>query len=90
MIENIKDEIYELENKQVKGTKLRANIRQQLDGKKWSKIFFKVLQRQIMQNQTVFELYTDNNKSKYSSNPKDILESARKIMRNPAPTEAAT
>ena len=90
MIENIKDEIYELKNKQVKGTKLRANIRWQLDGKKWSKIFFKVLQRQIMQNQTVFELYTDNNKSKYSSNPKDILEFARKIMRNPAPTEAAT
>ena len=43
-----------------------------------------------MQNQTVFELYTDNNKSKYSSNPKDILESARKIMKNPPPTEAAT
>ena len=43
-----------------------------------------------MQNQTVFELYTDNNKSKFSSNPTDILESARKIMINPASTEAAT
>ena len=29
-----------------------------------------------MQNQTMFELYTDDNKLKYSSNPKDILESA--------------
>ena len=30
-----------------------------------------------MQNQTIFELYTDVNKSKYSSNPKDILKSAK-------------
>ena len=37
-----------------------------------------------MQNQTIFELYTDDNKSKYSSNPKDILKSAKKkrIMKN--------
>ena len=27
-----------------------------------------------MQNQTIFELYTDDNKLKYSSNPKDILK----------------
>ena len=31
-----------------------------------------------MQNQRIFELYTDNNKSKYSSNPKDILKSGKK------------
>ena len=31
-----------------------------------------------MQNQTIFELYTDHNKSKYSSNPKDILKSEKK------------
>ena len=31
-----------------------------------------------MQNETIFELYTDDNKSKYSSNPKDILKSAKK------------
>ena len=34
-----------------------------------------------MKNQTIFELYTDDNKSKYSSNPKDILQSAKKIMK---------
>ena len=34
-----------------------------------------------MENQTIFELYTDDNKSKYSSNPKDILKSAKKIMK---------
>ena len=34
-----------------------------------------------MKNQTIFELYTDNNKSKYSSNGKDVLKSARKIMK---------
>ena len=34
-----------------------------------------------MKNQTIFELYTDDNKSKYSSNPKDILKSAKKVMK---------
>ena len=40
-----------------------------------------------MQNQTIFELYTDDNKSKYSSNPKDILKSEKKIMKNSTPSE---
>ena len=40
-----------------------------------------------MKNQTIFELYTDDNKSKYSSNPKDILKSAKKIMKNSTPSE---
>ena len=31
-----------------------------------------------MQNQTILELYTDDKKSKYSSNAKDILKSAKK------------
>ena len=34
-----------------------------------------------MKNQTIFELYTDDKKSKNSSNPKDILKSAKKIMK---------
>ena len=34
-----------------------------------------------MKNQTIFELYTDDNKSKYSSNPKDILKSKKTIMK---------
>ena len=32
-----------------------------------------------MQNQTVSELYTDDKKTKYSSKPKDILQSAKKF-----------
>ena len=32
-----------------------------------------------MKNQITFELYTDANKSKYSSKPKDILKSAKKL-----------
>ena len=32
-----------------------------------------------MKNQIIFELYTDDNKSKYSSNPMNILKSAKKI-----------
>ena len=54
------------------------------------KLFFKVLERQNMQNQAIFELYTDDNKSEYSSNPKDILRSAKKIMKNSKSTEVAT
>ena len=30
-----------------------------------------------MQNKTISELYTDDKKSKYSSNPNDILKSAK-------------
>ena len=33
-----------------------------------------------MKNQTISELYTDDNKSKYSSNPKDVLKAARKEL----------
>ena len=41
-----------------------------------------------MQNQTIFQLYTDNNKLKYSSNPKDILKSEKKKnMKNSTPSE---
>ena len=52
-------------------------------GKPWKcpKSSFKVLQRLNIKNQTIFELYTDDNKSKNSSNPKDILKSAKKIMK---------
>ena len=31
-----------------------------------------------MKNQTIFELYTDDNKPKYSSNPMNILKFAKK------------
>ena len=40
-----------------------------------------------MKNQTKFKLYTDDNKLKYSSNPNDILKSAKNIMRNSTPSE---
>ena len=43
-----------------------------------------------MKNQTIFELYTDDNKSKYSSNPKDILKSEKKNYENSTPTSTAT
>ena len=82
MIENLKDELYQLENKQTKIAKLWANIRQEPESKKFFKIFFKILERQNMQNWTIFELYTGDNKSKYSRSPKDILKSAEKFMKN--------
>ena len=49
-----------------------------LEGEKFPKTFFEVLERQNMKNQTIFELYTDDNKSKYSSNPMNILKSEKK------------
>ena len=61
MTENLQDELYQLVNKQAKGAKLRANIRS-WRAKKCPKTFFKVLERQNMQNQRMFELYADENK----------------------------
>ena len=49
-----------------------------MEGKKFPKTFFEVLERQNMKNQTIFELYTDDKKSKYSSNPMNILKSSKK------------
>ena len=56
MIENLQDELYQIENKQA-SVKLRANIKGELEGKKWSRTFFKVIETQNIQNQTIFELY---------------------------------
>ena len=56
MIENLKDELYQLKNKQAKRAKLRANIRWELEGEKCSKTYFKVLARKNLQNQTISEL----------------------------------
>ena len=47
-------------------------------GRKCTKTFFKVLERLNLQNQAISELYTDDNKSKYSSNPRDIFKSTKK------------
>ena len=54
---------------------LDANLR----AKKCPNTFFKVLERQNMQNQIMPELYTDHKRSKYSSNRNDILKSAKKL-----------
>ena len=62
MIENVQNEFYQLENKKATGSKTCANISQELEGKKLSKTIFKVLERQYMQYQTIFELYTDDRK----------------------------
>ena len=62
MIENLQVELYQLENKQGKGAKLRANIRQKLEGEKCSKTFFRELEKQNMPSQTIFESYTDDDK----------------------------
>ena len=42
----------------------------------------KALERQNIKKQTISELYTDDNQSKYSSNPEGILKSAKKKKKN--------
>ena len=59
MAEKVQDQFYQLENKQAKGSKFHANIRWELEVKKCTKIFFKALERQNMQDQTISKLYTD-------------------------------
>ena len=52
VIENLQDELYQIENKQPKGAKLRRK----LENKMCSKTFFKVLEKQNLQKQTISEL----------------------------------
>ena len=52
-------------------------------------VICKCFRRQNMQNQTIFESYTDDNKAKYSSNPKDIFKSAKKIMKHSTPNRSS-
>ena len=79
MIEMLPDDLYQIENKQAKGAKLHANIRWELEEETCSKTFSKVLKRQNLQNETISGLYADDDKSRYSSNPKDILKFAKKL-----------
>ena len=65
VINNLQDERYSLECKQARGAIIRANVRWDLEGEKCSKSFFRILERQNMQNQTISELYTDDKKSKF-------------------------
>ena len=62
MIENVQGELYQLVSKQTKGAKLQTNVRQELEREKCSETSFKVLERQNLQNQTISELHTDDNK----------------------------
>ena len=55
LINNLQDELYSLESKQARGARIRANIRWDLEGEKCSKSFFKILEKQHMQNQTISE-----------------------------------
>ena len=44
---------------------------------KCSKTFFRILEKQNMQNQTISEVYIDDDNSDCSSNPKDMLKSEK-------------
>ena len=78
-IENLPDELNQLESKHTKGAKLHANINFTKNALKLISMYLK----DNMQNQIISELYNDNKKSaddkktKYSSNPNDILKSTK-------------
>ena len=75
IIETLLDELYELESEHEKGAKQHVNIIMELDCKKCSKTYFHVLGRQYENS----ELYADDKKPKYSSNPTDIFKSTKNI-----------
>ena len=68
-----------------KSVTLHANIRWDLENENYLKAFFKVLERQNLQNQTISALYTDDNKPKYCSNSMDIFKSAKNFMKHFTP-----
>ena len=51
MIKNLQGEFYQLKNKQAKVVKLHANMRSESEVENCSKTFFKVRERQNLQNQ---------------------------------------
>ena len=73
----MQDDFDQLKNKQAKGASRSDRAKN---------AFFHVLERQNMQNQTIFESNTDDSKSRYPSNPKDI-KSEKKIMKISTPSE---
>ena len=69
MTEHLQDEVYHFKSNYEKGSKLREILQN----------FSKVLEWQKKQNQTVSELYTDDKKTKHSSNSDDILKSSENV-----------
>ena len=58
------EDLNQLESEHAKGEKLYANIILELEGDKFSKPYFDVIETKF---------YADDKKTKYSSNPNDIL-----------------
>ena len=75
MIESLPDELNQFESEYAKGAKLYANIILELERDKCCKTYVNVLER---------KLYTDDKKTKYSSNPNNILKT---FMKNSIPGE---
>ena len=58
--------------------------------KQWVATFFKVVERLNLENQTISELYTDDNKSKYSRNSKDNFKFENKFFKKIYSKEATS
>ena len=69
MIENLQNELYQLENKQ---KVLNFVLKLEAGGWKMSQSFLQSTWKTEYEKSNNIELYTDDNKSKYSSNPKDF------------------
>ena len=78
---NLQDELNQLEKNKQKVPSFMLTL-VVIGGRKMLRIFLKKLERQNMENQTIFELYIDDNKSKYYGNPKGIFKSEKKNYEN--------
>ena len=78
---NLQDELNQLEKNKQKVPSFMLTL-VVIGGREMLRIFLKKLERQNMENQTIFELYIDGNKSKYYGNTKGIFKSAKKNYEN--------
>ena len=78
---NLQDELNQLEKNKQKVPSFMLTL-VVIGGRKMLRIFLKKLERQNMENQTIFELYIDDNTSKYYGNTKGIFKSAKKNYEN--------
>ena len=71
MTENFQNKLHQEKCKQLKGAKIFANIRKELECEKCSETFCQIFARQNMQNQT---------NAKHSINSEDIFKSTKNVL----------
>ena len=81
IIENLQEKLHQGESKQSETAKICVSIRWKSDGEKCSKTLCKIFERKNKQNST---------DAKHSSNPDNIFESAKKLLRKLNPNKSSS